>query len=140
MAIGRSLGEQISSEVQWCLNALISGGGFPAYRLELGSNPADVSGCVEKGGGMLSAQGTPSSGQCAQQWELRMMAQEAAQPEVASSKLRCSLAYNKTFNCAGVEIGDAVLCFKAPNRKSRPKWRGPACIADIDDTEVTARY
>ena len=38
----RFSGTQILAEVQWRLNALISGGGFSAYHMVFGSNPADL--------------------------------------------------------------------------------------------------
>ena len=46
----RSLGKQILAEVQWRLNALISGSGFPAYQMVFGSNPVDL--CGRGGAGM----------------------------------------------------------------------------------------
>ena len=52
-----------------------------------------------------------------------MMAQEAALKEVANSKLRRLLAHNKTFNCTDIKVGDTVLFYKAPHRKSHPRWR-----------------
>ena len=69
-----------------------------------------------------------------------MMAQGAALKEVANSKLRRLLAYNKTFNCADIKVGDLVLFYKAPHRKSRPRWRGPALLLDIDETGATVKY
>ena len=60
--------------------------------------------------------------------------------EVASSKLRRLLAYNKTFHCADNKVGDLVLFYEAPRQKSQPRWRGPALILDIDETGATAKY
>ena len=69
-------GRQILAEVHWRLNALISGGGNSACELVFGSNPADRYGWRDgKDGGLLFAQDTPPSGQFAQQWKLRVMAQ-----------------------------------------------------------------
>ena len=90
--------------------------------------------------GLLFAQDASVPGRRAQQWELRMLAREAALKEVANSKLRGLLAYNKTRNCADVKIGNSVRFEKPPNRKSLPKWGGPACILEIDETGATARY
>ena len=41
------------------------------------------------------------------------MAQEAALKEIANSRLRRLLAFTKSFTCADVKIGDAVLFHKA---------------------------
>ena len=58
---------------------------------------------------MLFDQDTSILGQFAQQWQLRIRAQEAALKEIANSKLRRLLADNNTFSCA-------VLFYKAPQR------------------------
>ena len=84
----RLSGEQILSEVPWCLNTLMPGGGYSAYQFVFGSNPIDSSGRDDKDGDLPSAQGTSPSGQFAQQWKLRTMAQEAAVEEVANGALR----------------------------------------------------
>lgn len=67
-------GKQILAGDQWRLNTPISGGGRPAYRLVLGSNPVDLLGRGDAGEDLLSAQDAAPSCQFAQQWELRMMA------------------------------------------------------------------
>ena len=69
-----------------------------------------------------------------------MMARGAALREVAKSKLCRLLARNKTFNCAGIKVGDSVLFYEAPHRKSQPRWRGPASILDIDETGVMVKH
>ena len=69
-----------------------------------------------------------------------MMAQEAAVKVVASSNLRRLVAFNKSFNCTNVKIGDTALYFKTTNKKSMPWRRGPALILDIDETGVTAKF
>ena len=122
-----------------CLDTLISGGAFSVYQMVFGSNPVDLSGWEDKDEDLVFAQDTPLSGQFAHQWKLRMMAQEAALNEIASSKLRRSLAFNKSCACADVKIGDAILCNKAQRKKSTPRRRGPALILDIDETGVTAK-
>ena len=68
-----------------------------------------------------------------------MTAQEAARKKVANSKLRRLPAYNTPFDCADIEIGDSALFFRAANRKSEPKWGGPACILGIDETGMAAQ-
>ena len=40
-ADGRYAGRRLISEVQFCLNSLLSPHGFSAYQLGFGSNPAD---------------------------------------------------------------------------------------------------
>ena len=114
--------------------------GYSAFQLVFGSNPADRYGWEDNDDDLLFAQDTSASGQFVQQWKLRMMAQEAALKEVANSKLRRLLAHNKTFNCADIKVGDTALFYKAPHRKSHPRWRGPALILDIDETGVTVKY
>ena len=54
----------------------------------------------------------------------RMTAQEALPKEVANG---C---------CADVKMGDSAPFYMAANRKSTPRWRGPAKISDIDETGV----
>ena len=67
-------GKQILAGDLWRLNTPISGGGRPAYRLILGSNPVDLLGRGDAGEDLLSSQGAALSCQFAQQWELRVMA------------------------------------------------------------------
>ena len=100
---------QILAEGQWCLNATISAGGFSANPMVFGSNPMDLFGWEDADDDSTFAQDTPLAGQVAQQWELRMRAQETVLKEVADSKLRRLLARNKSFNCADINLGDAVL-------------------------------
>ena len=79
-----------------------------------------------------------------------MMEQEAALKGVASSKLRCLLAYNKFLDRADVAIGDSVLLHKTvnrrgaghktANRRGSGRRRGPAEIPDIDETGVTVKF
>ena len=47
---------------------------------------------------------------------------------------------HKTFSFTGVEIGDSAPFAQAPNRKSSPKWGGPARILYTDETGVTEKY
>ena len=80
-----------------CLNTMISASGYSASQLVFGSNPVDPYGWRDQ-----------EEDQFAQQWKLRMMAQEAALKEVANRKLLRLLASNKTFNCTDVKIGRSV--------------------------------
>ena len=80
------------------------------------------------------------SGQFAQQWQLRIRAQEAALKEIAKSKLRRLLARNKTFDCVDIKVGDLALFYKAPQKKSNPRWRSPATASDIDGSGVTLKF
>ena len=105
----RSSRKQILPEAQWRLNAMPQRGGFSAYRMVFGSKPGDFFGREEENGDLLFTQDTSLAVQFAQQWELRMRALEAALKEVAKSKLRRLLAYNKSVNCAGITTGDSVL-------------------------------
>ena len=124
MADGRFSGRQVLTEVQWCLNTLISASGYSAFRLVFGSNPVDLYGWGDSEDDLLFAQDTSASGQFVQQWKLRMMAQEAALKEVANSKLRRLLAQTKTLNYTEIKVGDSVLFYKASHQKSQPRWGG----------------
>ena len=53
-----------------------------------GSNPLDLSGWDGRDGDFLFAQDTSMSWRFAQQWELRMMAQEAVLKVAAGNELR----------------------------------------------------
>ena len=73
-----------------------------------------------------SAQESSLSRQFAQRWNLRALAQVAALKEMASSKLRRLLVLNRLFNCTDVKVRDAMLIYKAVNRKGAPRgvaWR-----------------
>ena len=122
------------------LNTLVSASGYSAYQLVFGSNPMDLYGWIDSDEDLLFAQDTSISGQFAQQWQLRIRAQEAALKEIANSKLRRLLAYNETFDCVDIKVGDTVLFYKAPHKKSNPRWRGPAAILDIDESGVTLEF
>ena len=63
---------------------------------------------------LLFAQDTSISGQFAQQWQLRIRAQEAAPKEIANSKLRRLLAHNKTFDCVDVKSGGCSSVLQGP--------------------------
>ena len=91
----------------------------------------DLFGCEGKDEDPLFAQNTPLPGRFVQTWKLRM--KEAALQEVANSELRRALAYNKSFNSTAVLIGDTALFHKSRNKKSAPRWRGPAKLLKIDE-------
>ena len=63
-----------------------------------GANPADLYGWEDKDEDLTFAQ----------QWALRIMAQEAALRGIANSRLRKLLAYYGPANCADFRIGDAA--------------------------------
>ena len=86
----------------------------------------------------MFAQGTSLAGQLDHQWAPRFRPQEAALKEVAITKLRRHLVYDKSSNCTDIALGDLVLFFRVQNRKSLPCWRGPAGILHIDETGVAA--
>ena len=67
------------------------------------------------------------------------MAQAAALKEIAGAGHRRLLAYNKSFTCADVKIGDTALSYKAQSKKCTPRRRGPALILDIDETGAAAK-
>ena len=60
--------------------------------------------------------------------------------EVANSNLCRLLAQNKSFDCADVHGGDTASFYKASNRESAPRRRGPAKILDVADTAATAKF
>ena len=78
-------GQRISAEVQWRLNSPISGGGYSAYQLVSGSDHVDLFGWGDKDKDPLFAKDASPSGQFADKWKLRLMAQEAAPKEVGNS-------------------------------------------------------
>ena len=83
----------------------------------------------------MFAQDTRLSSQFARQWKLRMTAQEAALKDVANSKLRGLLVYNKSRNCADVKIGDTALsadgrCWRSRRIGAPARMGGWALSAD----------
>ena len=115
---------QILGEVQRCLNSMLASSGFSAYQMVFGSNPADLFGWGDSDEDLLFAQGTSLAGQFANQWKLRVRAQEATLREVANGKLRRILARNQTFNCAEVAVGDMVLFYKTPQSEEIAAMEG----------------
>ena len=101
-----------------------SSSGSSAYQMVFGSNPADFFGWADGDEDVLFAQETPLAGQFVKQWKLRARAQEATLKEVANGDWL--LERNKASNCAEIDVGDMVLFYKAQNRKSLPRRRGPA--------------
>ena len=59
----RFSGKQILAEAQWRLDSLISGDGFPAYQVVLGSNRAELCGWEDKDEDLSFAQVSSLSGQ-----------------------------------------------------------------------------
>ena len=96
-----------------------------------GSNPADLYDWEDKDKDPTFAQETLTSGQFAQQWKLRIMAQEAA--------LELS-AYTKAFTCTYVKISETANFYNTQEKKRAPRWRGPALILDIDEAGAAARF
>ena len=66
---------------------MISASGYSAFQLVFGSNPVGPYGWGDQDENLLFEQDSSVSGQFAQQWKLRMMAEEAALKEAANSKL-----------------------------------------------------
>ena len=58
---------------------------------------------------------------------------------MAGSKLRRASACNRSFNCTDVEVANSAPFYKAVNRNSAPRRRGPLVILDIDGIGVTAK-
>ena len=85
-------------------------------QMEFRSHPADFFGWAGDDEDLLFSKNTSLYRQFARQRELRKRAQEAALKEVAKSKLRRLLAYNKSFNCADIAIEDSVLLHKTQSR------------------------
>ena len=133
-ADGRCAGRQLLSGVQFCLITMLATNGFSAYQMEFGCNPVDNFGWGDGDGDLLFAQDTSPSGQSGAQWKPRTMAQEAALRGIAKSKLRRILAFNNSFRSAGARVGDEVLFYEAPSRKSAPRWRGPAKALLLDES------
>ena len=127
-ADGRFAGRQLIPEVHFCLNTVLSTNGFSAYQLVFGSNPGDNFGWGAEDGDFFFAQNTSPPGQFVAQWELRMVAQEAALRTLANSMLRRIRAFNNSFDGAGGRVGDEVFIYEAPPQRSAPRRRGPAKV------------
>ena len=134
------MNKAILAEAQWRLRAMLSASGFPAYQMVFGSNPADLFGWEDGDEDLMFAQDTSLAGQFAPQWKLRLKAQASTLKEIAKIKLRRLLAQNKTFDCAEINVGDMALSYKAQNRKSSPRRRGPAKVLEIDETGETVPF
>ena len=80
------------------------------------------------------------AGQFVQQWKLRMRAQEATLKEVAKSKLRRLLARKATHSCTEIDVGDIVLFYKAQDRGSLRRRRGPAKVLEMDESGVAMSF
>ena len=74
--------------VRFRLDTSLNYSGISARQMVFGSNPADLVMWRYADNKLEVPQGAPPSSQAAQRWELRAMAQEVAQQEMASSKLR----------------------------------------------------
>ena len=140
MAGDRFSSKRTSSEVQSRLHTLVSAGGFSASRLVLGFSPVDLMELDDRDEDLLLAQDTSLPGQVARQWELRVIAQESALKGTANSALRRLLARDKSLFCTDVEIGDSALSYKAANRMSTPRRRGPTKFLDIDEAGATVKF
>ena len=136
----RFSGKQIVAEARWCLNTLVYGGGYSAYKLVFGPNPVDLFSWGDTHEDLRFAQGASLSGQLVQRRKLRMMAREAALKEAANIEMGRLLAYNEAFNCTDVKIGDTALFYESTNKKSAPRRRGPAKILNIDDAGATVKF
>ena len=77
------------------LDPLLPSSGWSAYKVVFRSNSADMYGRGNDGEDLLWAQDTSPSGQFAQLRKLCIMAREGAWGEMANSKLRPLMAYNK---------------------------------------------
>ena len=68
-----------------------------------------------------------------------MLPQETALRRMASSKLRRASACNRSSNYTDVEVQNSAPFYKAVNRNSALRRRGPQVILDIDGIGVTAK-
>ena len=122
------------------MNTMLSTKGLSAYQLVFGSKPEDNFGWGDEDEDLLFAQDTSLPGQFVAQWKLRTMAREAALKEIANSQQRRILAPKNSFDSVGVQVGDEVLFYKAPSRKSAPRWRGPARVLLLDESGATLSF
>ena len=107
----------IPAEAQRCLKTMFSACGFSTYQMVFGSNPVDSIGWEGSDEDLMFAQDASPAGQFAQQWKLRMRAEEATSKEIANSKLRRVLARKKTCNCTEIDVGDMALFYKAESEE-----------------------
>ena len=49
-------------------------------------------------------------------------------------------AHSKSSSCADVRVGGSDIVFKASNRKSAPRWHGPAKILASGNAGVTSKF
>ena len=109
--------EQTSTEVRNCVDTLLSSCGHLLYRPAFGCDPADLYGWRGDDEDLALALQTPISRQFAQQWKLRILAQETGPKEMATGRLRRFSAYTRSFNCTEVTVGDSAWSYKSANRE-----------------------
>ena len=117
---------QILTGVHYCLDTLLTSSVYLAYQRVFGSNPAHLRRRRGDYEDLTFTQVAALSGQAAQQWQMRVMAQEAASKETVDNKLLRALARNKSLNCV--------------SRGCAPRWRGLAATLDFDGTGVAAKF
>ena len=108
--------------------------------MNFGYDPADWYARQIGDSEMGFAQGASASGQFAQKWGLRLMAQGATQREMANSKLRRLLARKKTLQITEIAMGGSAIFYEQIGRVRVPKWRSPAAILDIGEVGVTVKF
>ena len=89
-----------------------------------GFNPANLCGWADKDENLTFAQVASVSGQFAQHWTLRILAQEAAPKELANGRLRRLLAPYRPFTFTDVRIGDTALFSTGSEQDVRPAAEG----------------
>ena len=109
----RFASKQISTEAQYCLNALLISRWRSAYRPVFGLSPADLYGCGVGDGDLSFAPDISAPVLFARQWRLRVMALAAALRGIAKGKLQRLSARDRSFNRADVKVGESALLTRA---------------------------
>ena len=132
-AEGRCTDRAIWNKAQFCLNNTLNRGGFSAYQIVFGPDPADWY-------RLDFRQNASASSQFAHQLKLRVVAPEAMLRGMANGRLRRPPAPNPTFQNPGIEVGDSVICYEENSRKSALERGGPAAILGVDATGVKVKF
>ena len=107
-------------EIPYWADTPKSNGGFSAYHLVFGSDPAYLNAWEENDRDLDFARDASVSSRLASQWKLRVLAQEAMLKDMDNGQLRRIMHHHQTFNSFGIAIGDAVVFYKQTSRKVSP--------------------
>ena len=128
----RFSGPAVLREEQFSLNAVPRHGGFPAYQMELKPNRTDSYTRKDDDSNLDSVYDTSTSGQFAQQWKLRALAQGATLKEIAKIRLRRFVLRNGTPECTNAHAAGPIIRYELFGREPSAKRRGPAEASEME--------